>query len=287
MTQTIIKPLTPEEQSRKAELETVIQGGVTQFLQVGQALMEMRDSELFREEFGTFEQYCNEKWSFDKSTGYRLMKAFEVSSQTSVHGFTPPNERAARPLSKLKEPQHLEMAAKVLATQEKPDVRAVEAVVKAVQQVTKEETVAHPETGELVPFADLDETVQVEVIQQVVSVQERERAEMLAKSQPYAKPRDVPPPPAPDSEDDDTPPPAEPKEKVYGKDPWNWLQNCIAMHKDHYAIALHAEWDDTYNRQKWVAKIISKASSTIFAQGEGLFARAAVVACIEDFRTKE
>lgn len=286
MTHTIIKPLTPEEQSRKAELETVIQGGVTQFLQVGQALMEMRDSELFREEFGTFEQYCNDRWNFDKSTGYRLMKAFEVSTQTSVHGFTPPNERAARPLSKLKAPEHLEMAAKVLATHEKPDVRAVEAVVKAVQQVSKEEVVAHPETGELVPFADLPEPVQTEVIQQVVSVQERERAEMLAKAQPYARPRDVPPPPTPDPEDD-TPPPAKPKEKVYGKDPWNWLQNCLEMHKDHYAIAFYGEWDNTYHRQKWVVKIISKDSSTIFAQGEGLFPRTAVIACIEDFRTKE
>ena len=51
---------------RLAECEAVIERGQQTFIEVGQALMEIRDSRLYRETHATFEAYCNERWGWTR-----------------------------------------------------------------------------------------------------------------------------------------------------------------------------------------------------------------------------
>ena len=70
--------------------------------------VELRDLKLYRAEFGTFEDYCKERWGIAKRTAYQLMDAAEVVSTMVDKGMpAPTNERQARPLSRLEpEEQH-------------------------------------------------------------------------------------------------------------------------------------------------------------------------------------
>ena len=52
--------------SRLAELETVIESGIRTFVDVGRALLEIRDSRLYRESYPTFDEYCRERWGFGR-----------------------------------------------------------------------------------------------------------------------------------------------------------------------------------------------------------------------------
>ena len=46
------------DDERLAELEKVIAKGRKTFLEVGRALMEIRDTRLYRREYSGFEEYC-------------------------------------------------------------------------------------------------------------------------------------------------------------------------------------------------------------------------------------
>jgi len=68
-----------QTQTRLAELETVIERGQRTFVEVGKALAEIRDSRLYKEEFGTFEDYCREKWGWTRVRAYQLIDAAGVA----------------------------------------------------------------------------------------------------------------------------------------------------------------------------------------------------------------
>lgn len=85
-----------------AECELVIERGLATFVEVGQALMEILDSGLYAERYGTFEAYCIDRWGIRYERARQLMVAAEVAEQ--VQAATPttvgvPNERTARELS--------------------------------------------------------------------------------------------------------------------------------------------------------------------------------------------
>ena len=54
--------MTLAEISRLQELEQVVETGLTVFVKVGNALLEIRDSRLYRQQCPTFETYCRERW---------------------------------------------------------------------------------------------------------------------------------------------------------------------------------------------------------------------------------
>lgn len=71
------------------------------FLDVGNALIAIRDGKLYRDQFGTFERYCQVKWEFDRSHAYRLIRAADVLQSLSPIGHAlplPKNEAQTRPL---------------------------------------------------------------------------------------------------------------------------------------------------------------------------------------------
>jgi hypothetical protein len=90
---------------RLAELEGVIERGLQTFVEVGKALLEIRDSRLYLEAcdkagkpYGTFEDYCRERWGMSRIHAFRLIQATEVTENLLPMGNIPTNERVAREL---------------------------------------------------------------------------------------------------------------------------------------------------------------------------------------------
>lgn len=93
------------ESSRLVALEETIQHGVATFIEVGEALLEIRDSRLYRIEYGTFEDFCKGKWDFSKRQANRLIGASEVVATLGPIGPKPTTESQAHPLTKLDTPE--------------------------------------------------------------------------------------------------------------------------------------------------------------------------------------
>jgi hypothetical protein len=70
---------------------------------VGNALLDIRDGRLYREEFGTFEEYCQQRWKMSRIRAHQLIQATEIASDllTDVNTPKPTNEFQLRPLAKL------------------------------------------------------------------------------------------------------------------------------------------------------------------------------------------
>lgn len=86
------------EARRLAELEAVVEAGLQTFVDVGRALLEIRDGRLYRQTHGTFEAYLDERWNISRRHGYRLIDAARVAELVSPIGHTPANEAQAREL---------------------------------------------------------------------------------------------------------------------------------------------------------------------------------------------
>lgn len=88
--------LAPEAARRLTELEATVERGLQTFVEVGEALREIRDSELYRAEHGTFEDYCSTRWGFTDRRARQLMRTAEIGTVVPVE-----NERQARELAPL------------------------------------------------------------------------------------------------------------------------------------------------------------------------------------------
>lgn len=123
-TPNLFAPLADAEKTRLSELEVVVERGLAKFVEVGAALIEIRDSKLYRAEHRTFEAYCVARFGMKKSQAYRLIEASGIMANLSPNGgqnlstnggqtddapprddsgqpILPESERVARPLAKL------------------------------------------------------------------------------------------------------------------------------------------------------------------------------------------
>lgn len=82
--------------------EAVIERGLGTFVEVGEALLAIRDARLYRESYDTFEDYCAERWKLSRKRAYDLTAAAQVASTLSPMGDTPASERVARELAPLR-----------------------------------------------------------------------------------------------------------------------------------------------------------------------------------------
>ena len=71
--------LTNEELNQLKSLESVIERGKNTFIEIGTALMKIRDGRLYRSEFSTFEDYCQNKWGFSKSFANKGIISSEIA----------------------------------------------------------------------------------------------------------------------------------------------------------------------------------------------------------------
>ncbi len=93
--------LASTEQEALTRCEAIIARGVQTFIEVGEALAEIRDGKLYRAISGTFDEYCRERWGIGRGRAYQLMEAATVTREMSTVVDNPPKtEREARAVAK-------------------------------------------------------------------------------------------------------------------------------------------------------------------------------------------
>jgi hypothetical protein len=132
---TLVDPETGEVVPTLASCEEVIERGLGTFVEVGNALLTIRDAKLYRADYDTFEGYCIDRWNLSRKRAYDLTNAAEVVAALSPIGDTPlpTNEAQARALAPLKD--HPEVAAEAMrraTTNGKATATSVRDAVKAV-----------------------------------------------------------------------------------------------------------------------------------------------------------
>lgn len=73
--------LTKSEQSELARLCKVVDEGLSSFLAVGTALVEINEGRLYRQNHETFEAFVKERWGISRQRAYQLMEAVEVKDE--------------------------------------------------------------------------------------------------------------------------------------------------------------------------------------------------------------
>ena len=68
---------------------------------VDRALQAIRDGKLYRDQHDRFEDYCKERWGWDKSYCTRIIAAADVTVRMVPIGTAPATESHAAPLTKL------------------------------------------------------------------------------------------------------------------------------------------------------------------------------------------
>lgn len=122
---TTLSALNTIELDRLSLCESVIQKGLNTFVEVGNALFEIKNNKLYRDKFTTFESYCRDRWNLKRQRAYELMDAAAVvntlseisdkneqDSQVSI--IVPTKESHAAALSKVPEEFRSEVWEKAL-----------------------------------------------------------------------------------------------------------------------------------------------------------------------------
>lgn len=144
MTVERIDAMTGEILPSLAECEEAIERGVRSYIEAGEALRTIRDGRLYRETHGTFEDYCRERWGWNRDRAHKLIDAADVSHGIQAIGAPlPQNERQARELTDLP----AETAAQIMRTAAETGqtvtarvIRETRVQITAPKETTKEAT---------------------------------------------------------------------------------------------------------------------------------------------------
>jgi hypothetical protein len=123
--------LSSAQHEEKSKLESIIRTGVKNFKEVGEALAQIWEKKLYADEYGTFEQYCNEKWGIHRRTAYKMMTAATVAANVCPVGHID-NESVARELAVLPKETQIEVAKKIFNTAKPVTAERVRAEVQRV-----------------------------------------------------------------------------------------------------------------------------------------------------------
>ena len=159
--------------------EAVIERGLNTFMEVGAALLAIRDERLYRVEFGTFEDYCRERWGMSKRHANRLISATETIEHLGPLG-PDVTERQIRPLTSL-EPDDQRLAWQ-LVTETAPNGKVTADHVKSVVNVLKEiQTTGalDPGTGVMLPIS---EAVKAAITEETYERMKRQETYIAEKS---------------------------------------------------------------------------------------------------------
>jgi len=108
------KALTIAEASALARHESMIERGRSTFIEVGRALLKIRDGRLYRQGYGTFEEYCQDRWHWGRKYVNKQIAAAEVVGEMTPIGVIPATESQARPLTSLSPEQRADAWARAV-----------------------------------------------------------------------------------------------------------------------------------------------------------------------------
>jgi hypothetical protein len=129
-----------------AECERIIERGIKSFVDTGNALQKVRKRRLYRTTHNTFEDYCRERWGFDRSRADQLIEGAELTTIVVKNDAPAPvNEGQARALQPLKDqPQTMaEVMVEVTAAAEAAGTRVT---AKQISEAVKARTTEDNET---------------------------------------------------------------------------------------------------------------------------------------------
>lgn len=117
--------LSKVESKRLDELEQIIEKGHKTFLEVGNALLAIREEKLYRPK--TFDEYCLERWNFTRQRAGQLMRSAKMETRVSI---SLPTERHARAINGLPEHAQEKMASLIVDK----STREAEAIVREYRE---------------------------------------------------------------------------------------------------------------------------------------------------------
>lgn len=114
-----------------SENEEVIERGRQTFIDVGNALMEIREGRQYRDAgYTDFDTYCRERWGWSRRRSDQMIEAASVAGSLPVGTTVPTSEGQARPLAPLRsDPEALretwQDAQRIAAERAKPVTQAI------------------------------------------------------------------------------------------------------------------------------------------------------------------
>lgn len=121
---------------RLTQLETVIERSLQSFIEVGSALLEIRDSKLYRSQYDTFEAYCRDRWQMSRSYAHRLTEAATVvNNLLPIGNIQPTRESQVRPLTKLKAEEQCQAWQLATTISSQPTEAIVRRAVEQIREI--------------------------------------------------------------------------------------------------------------------------------------------------------
>lgn len=118
--------------AKLSELEIMIEHGVSQ---VGYALNEIRQSELYKLQHDSFEDYVVSRWGFSVRRAQQLIQAACVTTRLIEDGAKKlPNARQAEELAKVPAEKQADVWEEVTTTNAKPTAKKIKATVEQKQK---------------------------------------------------------------------------------------------------------------------------------------------------------
>lgn len=176
MTVAALISLAPVEADRLGTLEATIESGLQTFHEVGSALLEIRDSRLYRDEFDTFENYCRARWGMSRMHAHRLIEATETVSRMYPIGYIPANEGQARELARADEADQVAVWQTVQAVHDGERVTATD--IRSLVEVAKDVRASgaiDDGSGGMVPWHELPTERKVTLLKAAATEETYER----------------------------------------------------------------------------------------------------------------
>lgn len=151
-----------------AELEKVIETGKTTFVSVGLALTEIREDRLYRNNYSSFEEYCQKRWGWSRQRASQLEKSAavvqalppKVSTKVDSPNISVPNEKVARELAKVPPEKRAEVVTKATESGQPVTAKSVkEAAVSVLPKETRKDSI-----GRTIPAGILDDWERAEKV---------------------------------------------------------------------------------------------------------------------------
>jgi len=132
------------QQDRLKHLETIIAKNQYRFYEIGKALLEIRDSRLYKQAlFPSFEAYVRSRWDIGRSQLYRLIDAYSVINNLSPIGDRlPGNEAQTRPLVPLSPSEQRKIWQEFLSTKTEITARNIQ---KFIDERKAKENIPDPD----------------------------------------------------------------------------------------------------------------------------------------------
>jgi hypothetical protein len=132
------EPLSLREVQTLEHYEQIIAQGMQTFVEVGHALLAIREQRLYRQAYQTFEDYLRQRWDLSRPRAYQLIDAAQVVDTVSTSvDIVPMNEAQARPLASLSPEQQREVWQEAVKTAPPSGITAkhVQAIVKRAKVI--------------------------------------------------------------------------------------------------------------------------------------------------------